>query len=120
MTFFEDFLDQGHVVIYLDDILIFHDSLLTLHDLTHTVLQRLGKFDLYLNLRSAPLIKPPLNTWVSLLLMAKFAWTLPKSLALPSGLSPPQSKKPRPSSASATSIAALLQITLPLRALSLT
>src|SRR6266404_2281345 len=27
---FEDLLDQGHVVIYLDDILIFHDSLLTL------------------------------------------------------------------------------------------
>src|SRR6266404_6274180 len=32
---FEDLLDQGHVVIYLDDILIFHDSLLTLCDLTH-------------------------------------------------------------------------------------
>src|SRR6266404_5074125 len=30
---FEDLLDQGHVVIYLDDILIFHDSLLTLRDL---------------------------------------------------------------------------------------
>src|SRR6266436_2690941 len=45
---FEDLLDQGHVVIYLDDILIFHDSLLTLRDLTHAVLQRLGKFDLYL------------------------------------------------------------------------
>src|SRR6266436_4141703 len=42
---FEDLLDQGHVVIYLDDILIFHDSLLTLRDLTHAVLQRLGKFD---------------------------------------------------------------------------
>src|SRR5882762_9164158 len=31
---FEDLLDQGHVVIYLDDILIFHDSLLTLLYLT--------------------------------------------------------------------------------------
>jgi len=84
---FEDLLDQGHVVIYLDDILIFHDSLLTLRDLTHAVLQRLGKLISTSNLRSVPLIKPPLNTWVSLLLMAKFAWTLPKSLALPSGLS---------------------------------
>ncbi len=45
---FEDLLDQGHVVIYLDDILIFHDSLLTHHNLTHTVLQCFGKFDLYL------------------------------------------------------------------------
>ena len=45
---FEDLLDQGHVVIYLDDILIFHDSLTTLHNLTHTILQCLGKFDLYL------------------------------------------------------------------------
>ncbi len=45
---FKDLLNHGHVVIYLDDILIFHDSLATLHDLTHTVLQHLGKFDLYL------------------------------------------------------------------------
>jgi len=56
---FEDLLDQGHVVIYLDDILIFHDSLLTLRDLTHAVLQRLGKFDLYLKPEKCSLIKPP-------------------------------------------------------------
>ena len=27
---FEDLLNQGHVIIYLDDILIFHNSLTTL------------------------------------------------------------------------------------------
>src|SRR6266404_8361114 len=51
----------------------------TSHTLCYSVLASLISTS---NLRSVPLTKPPLNTWVSLLLMAKFAWTLPKSLAL--------------------------------------
>jgi hypothetical protein len=45
---FEDLIDGGHVVIYLDDILIFLDNLDQLDQLTHEVLSRLEKFDLYL------------------------------------------------------------------------
>ena len=52
---FSDLIDQGHLVVYLDDILLFHTSLNKLHDLTHSVLQRLQKYDLYL--------KPEKCTW---------------------------------------------------------
>jgi hypothetical protein len=45
---FEDLIDEGHVVIYLDDILIFSDNLDQLDQLTHEVLSRLERFDLYL------------------------------------------------------------------------
>jgi Reverse transcriptase (RNA-dependent DNA polymerase)/Aspartyl protease len=47
-SIFSDLLDQGHLVIYLDDILVFYDSLASLHDLTHEILARLQKYDLYL------------------------------------------------------------------------
>jgi hypothetical protein len=45
---FQDMVDEGHVVVYLDDILIFADNLALLDKLTHEVLSRLDKFDLYL------------------------------------------------------------------------
>jgi hypothetical protein len=45
---FSDLIDLGHVVVYLDDILIFHHALDDLHALTHEVLRRLAKYDLYL------------------------------------------------------------------------
>jgi len=45
---FEDLLDQGHVVFTLMISSSFMIPFSTLRDLTHTVLQRLGKFDLYL------------------------------------------------------------------------
>jgi hypothetical protein len=45
---FQDMVDEGHVVVYLDDILIFADNLTLLDKLTHEVLSRLDKFDLYL------------------------------------------------------------------------
>ena len=45
---FEDLIDEGHVVVYLDDILIFSDNPSELDRLTHEVLSRLEKHDLYL------------------------------------------------------------------------
>jgi hypothetical protein len=45
---FSDLIDDGHVIVYLDDILIFQDSPKTLQDLTHDVLRRLQLNDLYL------------------------------------------------------------------------
>jgi hypothetical protein len=45
---FQDMVDEGHVVVYLNDILIFADNLALLDKLTHEVLSRLNKFDLYL------------------------------------------------------------------------
>jgi hypothetical protein len=45
---FQDMVDEGHVVVYLDDILIFTDNLTLLDKLTHEVLSCLDKFDLYL------------------------------------------------------------------------
>ena len=45
---FEDLIDDGHVVVYLDDILIFHSSLDQLDKLTHEILRRLEAYDLFL------------------------------------------------------------------------
>jgi hypothetical protein len=45
---FSDLVDDGHLVVYLDDILLFHDDLAKLHQLTHEVLRRLTKYNLYL------------------------------------------------------------------------
>jgi transposase InsO family protein len=47
-SIFSDLIDQDHLVVYLDDILLFHQNLDALHDLTHEVLRRLLKYDLYL------------------------------------------------------------------------
>jgi hypothetical protein len=47
-SIFTDLADQGHLVVYLDDILLFHSTLQDLHELTHEVLRRLAKYDLYL------------------------------------------------------------------------
>ena len=45
---FSDLIDEGHVIVYLDDILIFHESLSVLTSITHKVLLRFMKWDLYL------------------------------------------------------------------------
>jgi hypothetical protein len=45
---FSDLVDEGHLVVYLNDILLFHDNLAKLHCLTHEVLYYLTKYDLYL------------------------------------------------------------------------
>jgi hypothetical protein len=45
---FNDLVDKGHLVVYLNGILLFHDNLAKLHRLTHEVLQHLMKYDLYL------------------------------------------------------------------------
>jgi len=45
---FEDMVADGHVVVYLDDILIFTEDTQLLDKLTHEVLSRLEKHDLYL------------------------------------------------------------------------
>ena len=45
---FEDMIDAGQVIVYLDDILIFSEDLTTLNDLSSEVLKWLEMFDLYL------------------------------------------------------------------------
>jgi fluoride ion exporter CrcB/FEX len=45
---FKDLIATGHVVIYLNDILIFTSTLLLLEQLTHKVLQQLLDLDLFL------------------------------------------------------------------------
>jgi hypothetical protein len=47
-TQFADIIATGHVVIYLDDILIFAETLRELTQLTHRVLQRIQDLDLFL------------------------------------------------------------------------
>src|SRR6266571_3196256 len=47
-SIFEDMVAGGHVVVYLDDILIFAEDTRLLEELMHEVLSRLEKFDLYL------------------------------------------------------------------------
>ena len=45
---FEDMVDEGHVVVYLDDILIFSEDPTQLEHLTHEVLSHLKQYNLYL------------------------------------------------------------------------
>jgi hypothetical protein len=45
---FKDLIATGHVVVYLDDILIFFDNLVELEQLTHHILQRLLDLNLFL------------------------------------------------------------------------
>jgi hypothetical protein len=45
---FADIIATGHVVIYLDNILIFAETLQELTQLTHQVLQRIQDLDLFL------------------------------------------------------------------------
>lgn len=47
-SIFQDLIDDGHLVVYLDDILLFHRELDALHRLTHLVLKRLVRYDLFL------------------------------------------------------------------------
>jgi hypothetical protein len=47
-TQFADIITTGHVVIYLDDILIFAETITELTRLTHRVLQRIQDLDLFL------------------------------------------------------------------------
>ena len=47
-TQFADLIATGHVIIYLDDILIFATTMNELTRYTHQVLQRLQDLDLYL------------------------------------------------------------------------
>ena len=47
---FTNMIDEGHVVVYLDDILIFSEDPAHLDKLTHEVLKRLQDHDLYLKL----------------------------------------------------------------------
>jgi len=49
-TQFPNIIATGHVVIYLDDILIFAETLRELTQLTHQVLQRIQDLDLFLRL----------------------------------------------------------------------
>jgi hypothetical protein len=45
---FKDLIATGHIMIYLDNILIFSDNLAELEQLTHQVLQQLLDLDLFL------------------------------------------------------------------------
>jgi hypothetical protein len=45
---FSNLIDQNHLVVYLNDILLFHNNLTDLHTLTYEVLSQLAKYDLYL------------------------------------------------------------------------
>jgi hypothetical protein len=45
---FSNLVNKGHLVVYLDNILLFHDNLTKLHRLIHKVLQHFWKYDLYL------------------------------------------------------------------------
>ena len=56
-SIFGDLIDEGHVVVYLDDILIFHDKMEELDKLTHEVLRRLEEFDLYLKPEKCSFVK---------------------------------------------------------------
>ena len=56
---FEDMIDAGQVVVYLEDILMFSEDLTTLNNLSSEVLQHLEKFDLYLKPENALLPRHP-------------------------------------------------------------
>jgi hypothetical protein len=49
-SIFQDLIDKDHLVVYLDNILLFHNNLDDLHELTHIGLSRLERYNLYLKL----------------------------------------------------------------------
>ena len=47
-SIFSDLINDSHLIVYLDDILLFHSNLSNLHTLTHNVFSCFAKNDLYL------------------------------------------------------------------------
>ena len=48
---FKDLIDNGHTVVYLDNILLFYDTIPELHNLTYEVLCCLKTYNLFLKLK---------------------------------------------------------------------
>ena len=76
---FEDMVDEGHVVVYLDDILIFSDDPAQLECLTHEVLSHLEKYDLYLKLEKCVFAQTSIE-YLRIVMMVMFPWTQPRWL----------------------------------------
>ena len=72
---FRDLLLSGHVIIYMDDILIFTDDLTTHRLITRQVLSTLQKHNLFLKPENAPLKPSKSNTLVLSSLTANSKWT---------------------------------------------
>ena len=75
---FEDLLDMGQVVIYLDDILIFTHTSDQMDQLTGKVLECLQRHDLFLKPEKCFLIKGASNTLELLFPKARSRWTRQK------------------------------------------
>jgi hypothetical protein len=68
---FEDMIKDRHVIVYLDDILIFSDDPEHLEHLTQEVLSHLEQYNLYLKPEKCVSMQHPLNTWELSSQMAK-------------------------------------------------
>jgi|SRR6266702_4508224 len=77
---FEDMVAGGHIVVYLDDILIFAEEPQLLNKLTHEVLSRLEKFDLYLKLEKCSFMQMSIE-YLGVILMEGQVWMDPAKIA---------------------------------------
>ena len=82
---FSNLIDQNHLVIYLDDILLFYDNLTDLHTLTHDVLSQLTKHDLYLKPKKCSFDQTFIDYLGVIIFHGKVKMDLPKSSALRNG-----------------------------------
>ena len=92
-----DLIDEGHVTVYLDDILIFSDDLFEHRHLVERVLQRLQEHGLCLKEEKCVFGGPVSTTWASLWEMGRSEWTHQRFLQSGSGRCPPTKRESRSS-----------------------
>ena len=74
----KDLIDEGHVIVYLDDILVFTDTREEHRRLVRQVLEILCKHKLYLRPEKCAFKRPQWTTWAPLLEMENCTWILPR------------------------------------------
>src|SRR5271154_4399780 len=108
----KDLIDQGHVVVYMDNILVFTKDLEEHRQIINEVLKWLKENDLFLKPQKCFFEQRKSNFLASSSPKKAFEWIRRKLKVFKIGLAPKRSKKSRPSLVSPTFIAALSR-TLP-------
>ena len=87
-----DLIDTGHVVIYLDDILIFAHTISKVIKYTHMVLQHLLDLDLYLQPAKCSFNQTSIEYLGLIIRKENYTWTLSNSKPFHPGLCQPKSR----------------------------
>jgi hypothetical protein len=82
---FQELIAEGVTVVYLDDILIFTETIKEHREVTCRVMELLSKHKLFLKLTNVNSRRPRWSIWGSLSPITWSRWTRSKLLALPTG-----------------------------------